>query len=149
MKSTWVHLALRVHNRVQLFATPWTVALQAPLSMGFSRLESWSGLPFPPPGGLSDPGLEPTSLVSPALAGGFFTTMPHRKPWEHLKFTQCYMSNILFKKKNFLRLLDLYTTLNLCTQLSICLWPSSLHTDCDEISFWASHLNLPTVHPKV
>ena len=49
---------------VQLFVTPWTVALQAPLSMGFSRQESWSGLPFPPPGDLPDPGTEPVSHVS-------------------------------------------------------------------------------------
>ena len=48
-------------SRVQLFATPWTVAHQAPLSMGFSRQEYWSGLPFPSPGNLSDPGNEPES----------------------------------------------------------------------------------------
>ena len=59
---------------VQLFAIPWTVACQAPLSTGFSRQESWSGLPCPPPGDLPDPGIKPASLMSPALAGGFFTT---------------------------------------------------------------------------
>ena len=59
---------------VQLFATPWTNAHQAPLSMAFSRQEYWSGLPCPPPGDLPDPGIERTSLVSPAPAGGFFTT---------------------------------------------------------------------------
>ena len=59
---------------VQLLATLWTVAFQAPLSMGFSRQEYWSGLPCPPRGDFPDPGIEPTSLVSPALAGGFFTT---------------------------------------------------------------------------
>ena len=48
------------------FVTPWTVAHQAPLSMGFPRQEYWSGLPFPPPGDLPDPGIEPGS---PALAG--------------------------------------------------------------------------------
>ena len=58
-----------VFSHVQLFATPWTVAHQVPLSMGFSRQEYWSGLPFPTPGDLPDPGMEPTSLVSPALAG--------------------------------------------------------------------------------
>ena len=52
----------------------WTVAHQVPLSMGFSRQESWSGLPCPPPGNLPHPGIEPTSLGSPALAGRFFTT---------------------------------------------------------------------------
>ena len=59
---------------VRLCETLWTVALQAPLSMGFSRQEYWSGLPFPSRGDLPDPGIEPRSLVSPALAGGFFTT---------------------------------------------------------------------------
>ena len=52
-------------SRVQLFETLWTVALQAPLSRGFSRQEHWSGLPCPPPGDLLDPGMEPTSLTSP------------------------------------------------------------------------------------
>ena len=50
-------------SRVQLFATPWTVAYQAPLSMGFSRQQYWSGLPFPSPGDLPDPGIKPRSLA--------------------------------------------------------------------------------------
>ena len=54
--------------------TLWTVAHQAPLTMGFSRQEYWSGLPCPPPGGLSNPEIGLTSLLSPALAGRFFTT---------------------------------------------------------------------------
>ena len=58
---------------VQLFATLWTVAYQAPLSKGFSQQDYWSGLPFPPPQDLPDPGIEPASLISPALAGRFFT----------------------------------------------------------------------------
>ena len=53
---------------------PWTVAHQAPLFMGFSRQEYWSGLPCPPPEDLPDPGIEPVSLASPALGGGSFTT---------------------------------------------------------------------------
>ena len=61
-------------SHVQLFATPWTVAHQAPLSIGFSRQEYWSGLPCPPPGGLPHPEIKPASLMSPALAGRFFTT---------------------------------------------------------------------------
>ena len=55
-------------SRVRLFATPWTVAYQAPLSMGFSRQEYWSGLPFPSPGDLPDPGIEPRFLTSQADA---------------------------------------------------------------------------------
>ena len=62
---------------VQLFATPWTVACQIPLSMGFSRQEYWSRLPFPTPGNLSNAGTEPAFPASPALASGFFTTDPH------------------------------------------------------------------------
>ena len=54
--------------------TSWTVVRQVPLSIGFSRQEYWSGLPFPPPGDLPDPGVEPISLTSPARADGFFTT---------------------------------------------------------------------------
>ena len=73
-------------SRVQLFATLWTKAYQAPLSIGFSRQEQWSGLPCPPPGEeLPDPGIEPMSLTSPALAGRFFTTSA---TWEVLR-QQC------------------------------------------------------------
>ena len=60
------------------FVTPWTVAHQAPLSMGFPRQESQSRLPFPSLGDLPDQGTEP---ISPALAGRFFTTEPPGKPW--------------------------------------------------------------------
>ena len=65
-------------SRVRLFATPWTVAHQASRSMGFSRKEYWSGLPFPSPGDLPDPGIKPGS---PALAGVFLTTEPPGKPF--------------------------------------------------------------------
>ena len=61
-----------VLNRVQLFVIAWTVARQAPLSMGFSRQEYWSVLPFSPPGDYPNPGIESMSPVSPALADGFF-----------------------------------------------------------------------------
>ena len=64
-------------SRVRLFATPWTVAQQAPLSMGFPRQEYWSGLPFPSSRDLPDPGIK---SASPALAGGFFTTNSPEKP---------------------------------------------------------------------
>ena len=62
---------------VQLFATPWTIARQAPLSMEFSRQGYWSRLPFPTPGDLPDPGIKPAAL---ALAGRFFTTETPGKP---------------------------------------------------------------------
>ena len=57
-------------------ATPWTIACQAPLSIGFSKQEYRNGLSFPPPGDLPNPGIKPTSSVFPALARGFFTTAP-------------------------------------------------------------------------
>ena len=59
---------------------PWTAAHQAPLSVGFPKQESWSGLPFPPPGDLPNPGIESVSLMFPALAGGFLITEPLGKP---------------------------------------------------------------------
>ena len=57
-----------VLSHVQLFATPWTVAQYSPLSLGFPQQESWSGLLFPPPGALPDPGIEPMSPAPPVLA---------------------------------------------------------------------------------
>ena len=74
---------LSLFSWVQLFDTLWTVAYQAPLSMGFSRQEYWRGLPCPPPGDLPNPRTEPTSPAFPALAGRFFTAEPPGKP----KFT--------------------------------------------------------------
>ena len=59
-------------NHIRLCTTLWTVACQAPLSMGLSRQEHWSELPCRPPGDLPNPGIEPVSLASPALADGFF-----------------------------------------------------------------------------
>ena len=74
-----------VLSHVQLFVTPWTVACQASLSTGFFRQEYWSGLPFPPPGDLPHPGIEP---ISPALAGGFFTTAT-REAQKELNICMC------------------------------------------------------------
>ena len=67
--SVLSHFSINRH-----FATLRTLTCQAPLSVGFSRQEYWSELPFPPPGDLPNPGIKPASLMSPALAGGFFTT---------------------------------------------------------------------------
>ena len=67
-------LGAKLLQHVKLFATPWNVAHQAPLSMGFSRQEYWIGLPAPSPGDLPDPGIKHTSLTSPVLEGRFFTT---------------------------------------------------------------------------
>ena len=68
-----VKVKVKSLSRVQLFATPWTVAYQGPLSMGFSRQEYWSGLPFPSPGDLPNPGIEPGS---PALRADALPSEP-------------------------------------------------------------------------
>ena len=74
------HMRVCVLSHVQLFATLWTEACQTPLSMESSRQEYWSGLPFPPPEYLPNPGIKPMSLTSPALAGRFFTAESPGKP---------------------------------------------------------------------
>ena len=71
--SSYISLLLLLFSHIQLFATPWTVAHQASLSMGFSRREYWSGLPFPSPGDLPDPGIKPES---PTLEADALTSKP-------------------------------------------------------------------------
>ena len=71
---------LRAVAQSCLTVSPWTVARQTPLSMGFSRQEYWSGLPYPSPGDLPDPGIKPVSPAALGLAGRFFTAEPPRKP---------------------------------------------------------------------
>ena len=68
---------MKSFSRVRLFAIPWTIAYQAPLSMGFSRQVCWSGLPFPSPGDLPDPGIEPGS---PTLQADALSSEPSGKP---------------------------------------------------------------------
>ena len=77
---------MKSRSHVRLFATPWTVACQTPPSMGFSRQEYWSGLPFPSPGDLPDPGMEPGS---PALQAGSLLSEPAGKPC--LQFMHIYL----------------------------------------------------------
>ena len=75
-------------------ATPWTVAHQAPLSMGLPRQEYWSRLLFPPSGDFPEPGIKPTALASPALASGFFTTVPPQNlGWK----ADCNRSSCIFE----------------------------------------------------
>ena len=80
---------------VRLFVTPWTVAHYAPLSMGFSRQEYWSGLPCPPPGDLPHPGIEPVFRMSTAAVGRFFTSHATWKAQGELDLSQIYL---LFSK---------------------------------------------------
>ena len=75
-----LEVAVQLLSHVRFFATPWTVAHQALLSIGFPKQEYWSGLPFPPPGNPPDPGIKPALPASPVLAGGFLTTEPRGKP---------------------------------------------------------------------
>ena len=79
-----VSLKVKSLSRVRLFATPWTVAYQAPPSMGFSRQEYWSGVPFPSPGDLPDPGIKPRS---PALEADALNSEPPGKPWMEANVT--------------------------------------------------------------
>ena len=72
--------ALSCFSRVQLFATPWTTTRQAPLFMGFSQQQYWSGVPCPPPEDLPNPGIKSSTLASPALQVNSFTTEPPGKP---------------------------------------------------------------------
>ena len=74
LTSPLVSMCAKLLPSCPTLCDPWTVALQASLSMGFSRQEYWSGLPCTPPGDIPDQGIELTSLRSPALAGGLFTT---------------------------------------------------------------------------
>ena len=78
--NDWCACVLSHFSPVRLFAAVWPVALQAPLSIGFSRQGYWSGLPRPPPGDFPDSGIEPASLRSPALAGRFLPLAPPGKP---------------------------------------------------------------------
>ena len=84
-------------SQVQLFVTLWTMAHQAPLSMGFSRQEYWNRLSYPSPGDLPHPGIEPTSLLSSALEGGFFSVWATREFFT-VWATTIWIHHNLFKK---------------------------------------------------
>ena len=111
-----------VFSPVRLFVTPWTVAHQAPLSMGFSRKQYWSGVPFLPPGDLPDPGVYPLSPEIPALAGRFLTTASpaksHKGPLS-CPSHHCW-SGISFIKSSLVPLLSCLQTLHVSL-----LWYSS------------------------
>ena len=85
-------------SHFQLFVTLWTVARRAPMSIGFSRQEYYSGLPFPLPEDLPSTGTDPASLASPALAGGFFTTEPPGKSHTTIKIIKkLFLISLLYK----------------------------------------------------
>ena len=102
-------------SHVQLSAAAWTVAYQASLSVEFSKQEYWSGVPFPTPGDLPDPGIKPTSFASPALAGRFFTTSATWKAHQQYllsfndeteHYIRFYMEIVKKKKKEECRIWD-------------------------------------------
>ena len=108
---------LSCFRRVRIFSTLWTTAHQAPLSMGFSRQEYWAATSSSRD--LPDPGIEPRSLVSPALAGGFFTTEPPGKSKEHLSDAKrCIKLWRSGKKDSSLLLMEVQTE----GAKHLCLW---------------------------
>ena len=88
-----VKVEVNLLSPVQLFETPWTVAHQVPPSMGFSRQEYWSGLPFPSPGDLPKPGMEPRS---PALQAKALTSEPPKKPTNAEGSLKLHLTNLCY-----------------------------------------------------
>ena len=119
-------------SRVWLLATLWTVACQAPRAWGFSRQGHWSGLPHSPPGGLPNTGIEPASLMSPALARRFFTTRPLFYKYQ-LNHGSDIMSSSPVSLRSLLCLVLSMSELNMLknwavfVKLSLCLVLSLLH----------------------
>ena len=123
---------LRSFGHVQLTATPWTEAHQAPLSMGFPSQEYWSGLPCPPPRDLPDLGIELASLSSPTLAGRFFTSS---NTWDNL-LSGLKIYSVL-SENNLIQLssTNIYQQLR-CSSLSqvaVCLLNTRTLLRCDEV----------------
>ena len=110
INAWYVYSALSGSVMSDPFVTPRTVALQAPLSMEFSRQEYWSGFPFPSPGDLPDPGIELTSLVSPALEARFFTTVLPGKNNHYSLWDQ--VSNYIGVRIGEFKFLDFTTSLS-------------------------------------
>ena len=122
-----------VLSNASLFATPWNVAHQTPLSMGFFRQEYWTEVPFPSPGDLPNPGTEPTS---PALTGWFFTAEPPGKfRWV------CTTDKIYQKLNNF------YTQLTTFSQYNPTSWQTAL-TYILNLSVWLQHVRIFFTHRK-
>ena len=140
---------LSCFSRVRLFATPWTAARQAPLSMGFSRQECWNRLPCPPPEDLPDPGIKPVFLMSPELAGRFFTTSA---TWEaHHTFYCCLIEPTPAITSLFRNQLGNTRIFWLWWQVTSCLsprghqvqiaswWSESHHRSVFLLQWWSSH----------
>ena len=123
--------------------TPWTIARQGPLFMGFSRQEYWSGLPFPSPEGLANPGIRPTS---PALAGVFSTTEAPGKPtrWNCPQISIEYITIVLLyliispKQKSCVHAKSLQLCPTLCYNMDCSPPSSSVHGICQAILEWVA-----------
>ena len=141
------HCVLSHFSQVQLFMTLWTIAHQTPRSMGSSRQEYWSGLPRPPLGDLPDPGIEPTPLISPALAGEFFTTSA---TWEApFTVTQLWNSRARIQTQVCLQStsslsLSLFLSLSFSLSLSLSLFLSALTTTLQELMHYHPNTLLAT-----
>ena len=97
--SMYVSVCVLHHfSCVQLFATLWIIAPQAPLSMGFSQQEHWSGLSYPPPGDLPNPGIEPQPPVTPELQVNLLPAEPSGKPWAKKKWFKTLFVYFCFSK---------------------------------------------------
>ena len=122
-----------------VFATPWTVARQAPLSLGFSRPEYWTRLPFPSPGDHHNPGTEPVTLVSSALVRGFFTTEPSGKPKVvRRSWSMSFLTHLPEKRSNSFDGWDWEKELRWCLSA-----PSSVSFEC---IWYISMLNVHHYH---
>ena len=117
VSAQWPWRVCCLFSHVQLLTSPWIVARQSPLSMGFSRQEYWSGLPFPSPGDLPYPGIKPAFLLSPALAGGFFTAST---TWE----ANVVMIIVIWKilDRNIFQFLPLMTWVLQCPPCVLYFW---------------------------
>ena len=157
---------LSCFSRVLLFVTLQTVARQAPLSMGFSRQEYWSGLPCPSPGALPNPGIKLESLTSPALAGRFFSTSATWKAhftndnvYDILQMVMYILQMLMYIKMKInpfsliLRVVFSSCSVSLAVQnllrlIRLHLWASLVtHMVKNGRSFSLSHLLLPSLCP--
>ena len=121
-------LKVKSLSHIQLFVTPWTVAYQAPLSMGLSRQEYWSGLPFPSPGNLPNPGIEPRS---PALRADALLSEPPGKPKTSL---------------NSLKLKTIVCVLSMCVDLRVCVHSDTPSLMWKEVKIFKMNLYEYPVH---
>ena len=134
-----IHVAKSLH--IQLFVTQWTTAHQAPLSLEFSIQEYWSGLPCPPPGDLPNPGIKPTSVMSPALAAG---SLPLALP------IVLYIFWILISYQIWLENIFSYSIGSLFTLLHWCFYFEVIQIyvffSC---CLWVSEWDLPYIYSKI